>query len=59
MQNSKKETGKPNNPAHDNVDEWKCFVTNLVYQDSDGAYTDCYMNIDVKQKEGIFLFIWN
>lgn len=47
---SKAETGKEN-PAHGGVNEWHYFITNLVYLDADGNSIDCYMNIDVKQKE--------
>lgn len=38
------------NPAHNGVEEWFYFVTNLVYEESDGSRIDCYMNIDVKHK---------
>lgn len=47
----KDEVGKKENPAHDDVNEWLYFVTNLVYEENDGSRTDCYMNIDVKRKD--------
>ena len=47
----KDEVGKKENPAHDDVNEWLYFVTNLVYEENDGSRTECYMNIDVKRKD--------
>lgn len=47
----KKEVGKKDNPAHDNVIQWRYFATNLIYEEEDGTLIPCYMNIDVKQKE--------
>lgn len=52
----KDEVGKKDNPAHNNVKSWKYFVTNIVYEEEDGTQTDCYMNIDVKQKENGYWF---
>ena len=46
---SKDATPKPNNPAHDGVTKYHYFLTNLVYKDNDGKYTNCHMNIDVKR----------
>ena len=47
---SKEETGKKDNPAHDDVKQWHYFVTDLVFEEADGTQIDCYMNIDVKEK---------
>ncbi len=47
---SKNESGK-DNPAHDGVKHWYYFVTNLVYEANNGEHIDCYMNIDVKEKD--------
>ena len=46
---SKDAIPKPNNPAHDGVTKYHYFITNLIYKDTDGNYTQCHMNIDVKR----------
>ncbi len=44
------EKGKAN-PAHNDVSEWRYFVTDLIYEEDDGSHIACYMQIDVKRND--------
>ncbi len=44
------EKGKVN-PAHNDVSEWRYFVTDLIYEEDDGSHIACYMQIDVKRND--------